>query len=258
MDIARNYDRICQRAEGVLQPDATEDEILAALLVIRMLRDKLAHDELKFITLARAKRITWARIAQWQELSGRQAAERRHLQLSRTHTRPDGTAPRTQSERVEYVRDLRSRRIERQWALDHASRIRRAAAQLAAIDDLQERVDRSHEGQLMHALRTPGPQEEQSQEPMVWPNALRRCVDEDKHFRSTSLTTTDDHGLDDHGWRRQQQEADIVHRLLGLTGYAADPRKVDLSGHTDLADAIFDLHNDWQQAFKTRRRSRDR
>lgn len=36
MDIARNYDRICQRAEGLLHPDATESEVLAALLAIRI------------------------------------------------------------------------------------------------------------------------------------------------------------------------------------------------------------------------------
>lgn len=254
MDIARNYDRICQRAEGVLQPDATEPEILAALLAIRILREKLDHDELKLTTLARTKRITWARIAEWQELSGRQAAERRHLQLGRAYTRPDGTVPATQSERVEYARGLRSRRAERQWALNHAARIRRVAAQLAAIENLQQRVDGSREARIMHAIRhgEEAPMEEVSREPLVWPKALRECVVEDERFRRTPPPPVDD-DLDDADWHHQQQEADIVHRLLGLIGYAANPRNIELTDLPDLADAIFDLYNDSQQAAKSRR-----
>ncbi|MFF4754685.1 hypothetical protein ACWD5R_25985 [Streptomyces sp. NPDC002514] len=254
MDIARNYDRVCQRAEGELQPDATEPEILAALLGIRMLREKLDHDELKLTTLARTKRITWARIAEWQELSGRQAAERRHLQLGRSYTRPDGTVPPTQSERVEYARGRRSRRAERQWALNHAVRIRRVAAQLAAIEDLQQRVDGSHEARIMHAIRhgEAAPEKAPRRQPLVWPKALRECVDEDARFRNTPPPLVDD-GLHDAHWQRQQQEADIVHRLLGLIGYAANPRNIDLTDLPDLADAIFDLCNDVQQTAKSRR-----
>ncbi|MER6047240.1 hypothetical protein ACFC0M_20230 [Streptomyces sp. NPDC056149] len=253
MDIARNYDRICLRAEGTLQPDATEPEILAALLAIRMLREKLDHDELKLTTLARMKRITWARIAQWQELSGRQAAERRHLQLGRAHTRLDGTAPRTQNERVEYTRELRGRRAERLWALDHAARIRRVAAQLGAVDDLQQRVDGSHEARLMHVLSRSPTEEQPPQEPLAWPRALRECVAWDKRFRNTPPAGPVDEDAGDPDWHRRQREADIVHRLLGLIGYAANPRNIDLSDLPDLADAIFDLHNDSQQAAKVRR-----
>lgn len=253
MDIARNYDRICQRADGTLLPDATDAEVLAALLVIRMLREKLDHDELKLTALARTKKITWARIAQWQELSGRQAAERRHLQLSRAYTRPDGTVPRTQSERVEQARERRSRRAEREWARHHAQRIRRIAAQLIAIGDLQERVDRSQEARVILAVR--GSETEGSPEPvpLVWPTALRDCVSEDERFRRTPSQTTDDGDLDSPDWHRQQQEADILHRLLGLVRYAANPRNIDLSDRADLADAIRDLHRDSQQQAKIRR-----
>ncbi|MGG2460541.1 hypothetical protein ACO0M4_12080 [Streptomyces sp. RGM 3693] len=253
MDIARNYDRICLRAEGVLQPDATEPEILAALLTIRMLREKMDHDELKLTTLAHEKRITWARIAQWQELSGRQAAERRHLQLGRAHTLPDGTVARTQNERVEYARELRARRAERQWALDHAARIRRVAAQLAAVDDLQQRVDSSHEARLMHALSRSPAEEQPAQALLAWPRVLRECVTRDEHFRGTSSAAPADEGSGDSDWHRRQMEADIVHRLLGLIAYATSPWNIDLSDLPDLADAIFDLHNDSQQAAKARR-----
>ncbi|MFD9044213.1 hypothetical protein [Streptomyces bottropensis] len=251
MDIARNYDRICQRAEGALLPDATDADVLAALLVIRMLREKLDHDELKLTALARTKKITWARIAQWQELSGRQAAERRHLQLSRAYTRPDGTVPRTQSERVEQARERRSRRAEREWARHRGQRIRRIAAQLAAIDNLQERVDRSQEARVILAIRGSETKSSPEPVPLVWPTALRDCVAEDERFRSTPPQPTDD-GPDDPDWHRQQQEIDILHRLLGLVRYAANPRNIDLSDLSDLADAIRDLHRDSQQQAKTR------
>ncbi|MGK5627902.1 hypothetical protein [Streptomyces sp. URMC 123] len=253
MDVARAYDRICKRAEGILQPDAGEDEILATLLIIRMLREKLDHDELKLTTLARMKRITWARIAEWQELSGRQAAERRHLQLNRAHTRPDGTVPRTQSERVEYVRERRSRRAERHWALTHAARIRRVAAQLAAVEDLQQRVDRSAEARLLHALRRSDTGERPIPEPLRWPEVLRACVAEDETFRGAPPAPVEEDSLDGPDWHRRQQETDIVHRLLGLIGYAASRRNIDLSDLPDLADAIRDLHADAQQATRTRR-----
>lgn len=246
MDIARNYDRICQRAEGALLPDATDADVLAALLVIRMLREKLDHDELKLTSLARSKKITWARIAQWQELSGRQAAERRHLQLSRAYTRPDGTVPRTQSERVEQARERRSRRAEREWARQHAQRIRRIAAQLAAVGDLQGRVDRSQEARVILAVRGSETKGTPEPVPLVWPTALRDCVAEDERFRNAPPEPPDDGDPDGPDWHRQQQEADILHRLLGLVRYAANPRNIDLSDLPHLADAISDLHRDSQ------------
>jgi len=254
MAIARNYDRICLRAEGTLLPNATEDEVLAALLVIRMLREKLDHDELKLTSFARTKRITWAEIARWQELSGRQAAERRHLQLSRSYTRPDGTVPRTQSERVEQAREHRGRRAEREWARQHAQRIRRIAAQLAAVDDLQERADRSPEAQIIVAVRSSSSPDGRA-EPvqLVWPTALRDCVAEDERFRSTPPPASGNGDPDDPAWHRQKQEADILHRLLGLVSFAANPRNIDLSDFPDLVDAIYDLHHDSQPQAKTRR-----
>ncbi|MEU1555631.1 hypothetical protein AB0G86_44830 [Streptomyces scabiei] len=252
MDIARNYDSICQRAEGALVHDATDADVLAALLVIRMLREKLDHDELKLTSLARTRKITWARIARWQELSGRQAAERRHLQLSRAYTRPDGTVPRTQSERVEQARERRSRRAEREWARQHAQRIRHIAAQLVAIGDLQERVDQSQEARVILAVRGSETRGNPEPVPLVWPTALRDCVAEDDWFRSTPPQSTDDGDPDGPDWHRQQQEADILHRLLGLVRYAANLRNIDLSDHPELADSIRDLHRDSQQQAKAR------
>jgi len=84
--------------------------VLAALLVIRALRDKLDRSEHDLISLAREWKITWQRIADALEMRSRQAAERRHLlQLSRARPRLGAPAPRTQSERVERERDRRGR-----------------------------------------------------------------------------------------------------------------------------------------------------
>ncbi|MGX1915800.1 hypothetical protein ACWIID_44500 [Streptomyces phaeochromogenes] len=102
--------------------------------------------------------------------------------------------------------------------MDHAASIRRVARQLAAIEDLQQRVDSSHEARILQAIRKPGSRGKPEREPLVWPRALRECVTEDDHFRNTPQHPVDDGGLDDPDWHRQQQEADIVHRLLGLVG----------------------------------------
>ena len=180
---------------------------------------------------------------------GGQAQEGTMRARPSSHTRPDGTAPRTQSERVEYARELRSRRAERQWVLAHTTRIRRVAAQLAAVEGLQQRADRSREAQVMQTLRSHGKQEPPPQEPLVWPNALRECGAEDRRLRTAPAPVEDDLAA----FQRQQQEADIAHRLLGLISYAASARNIDLSDLPDLADAIFDLHNDSQQTAKPRR-----
>ncbi|MBX9392024.1 hypothetical protein K4749_00015 [Streptomyces sp. TRM72054] len=82
---------------------------------------------------------------------------------------------------------------------------------------------------------------------LVWPAALRDCVAEDERFRSTPPQPADDGDPDGTAWHRQQQEADIVHRLLGLVNYAANRRNIDLSDLPDLADAVRDLHHDSQQ-----------
>ncbi|MYV43025.1 hypothetical protein GT030_30240 [Streptomyces sp. SID1328] len=253
-DIAPAYDRICRQAAGVGDFNATDTEVLAALLAIRMLREKLDHDEHRLASLARSRRITWARIAEWQELSGRQAAERRHLQLGQPSQTEDGRAHATQSERVENVRARRVRLAERQWAMKNAGRIRRAAAQLASVEDLQQRVENSHEARVLRAPtnHTKYPAKE-PRTPLVWPSSLREAVAEAERLRTQPPPHTGDslHSPED---QRQQQEADTAHRLLGLIAYAANPRNIDLSDLPDLADAIRDICNDSQEAGNGRRR----
>jgi hypothetical protein len=247
-EVARRYDQICQRALGLLHPGATETDILAALLVIRVLRDKLNTDELMLISLARSQHITWARIAGALEMKNRQSAERRHLQLSQAHPRVDGTLPRTQSERVEDARERRSRRAERDWARRNARTIRATAETLTSIPDLQQRADRSQEATLMAApIRRDGTKPEPIQ--MTWPGALKQCLAEHVRFQAAP----EDHlcaerdGLGDEEWQLQQQEVDILHRMLGLLRYAADPRHLDLSDHPELCRKIAQLDYESQQ-----------
>ncbi|MFF4858688.1 hypothetical protein ACFY2N_27795 [Streptomyces rubiginosohelvolus] len=44
--------------------------------------------------------------------------------------------------------------------------------------------------------------------------------------------------MGDDQYQLQQHEADILHRMLGLLRYAADPRHLDLSDHPDLREKI--------------------
>lgn len=245
-EIARRYDLTCQRAQGLRLPDASETDILAALLVTRVLRDKMNTDELMLITLARSRGITWARIADALELKSRQSAERRHLQLSQS-TRADGSQPRTQNERVESARERRSRRAEREWALRHAEIIRTMAQELTAIPDIQERANRSQEAVLMAApVNRDGTAPEHVE--MTWPGALKQRLAEYHRFRAApeAHLSAERQDLGDEKWQLQQQEADILHRMLGLLRYAAEPRHLDLSDHPGLREMIARLDKESQ------------
>ncbi|MBQ0867414.1 hypothetical protein [Streptomyces sp. RK75] len=245
-EIARKFDRICDRASGRRNIDVNDTDVLAALLVIRTLRDKLDRSEYDIISLAREKQITWQRIADALEMRSRQAAERRHLQLSRARPRFGMPSPQTQSDRVEMERDRRGRWAEEEWALKRAGAIRRLAQQLAALPDLQIRVDTSRESRIISALYYANkPPIEQA--PLSWTRSLRQALDADNRFRTDPQSCLEQEEIDeltDISWRLQRKEAALVHRLLGLLSYAAVPRNLDLSGHADLAQEIRALHDE--------------
>jgi hypothetical protein len=246
-EIARRFDTICARASGDLthKENISETDALAALLVIRALRDKLDRNEYELISLAREHKVTWQRIAHALEMGSRQSAERRHLQLRQAHPRPGLDTPRTQNDQVELERDRRAHAAEQQWALQRAATIRNLATQLAALPDLQQRLDHSQEARLITALhRSSEPSHEPG--PLGWATALRRALKEDERFRRAPHNYGKDAGesLDEEKWRQQRAEAELVHRLLGLLGYAARARNVDLSGHEDLARKIVELNKE--------------
>ncbi|TCC47344.1 hypothetical protein E0H73_43165 [Kribbella pittospori] len=134
------------------RPDTTtasSDDVLAALAGLRAVQDRLAAWEPLLIGAARARGASWAAIAPALGVASRQAAERRYLRLNPHATDPAGM---TGEERVQAARDRRAGdRAANQWARDNASRLRRLAAQITALDDLdattQKAVDR-----VLHAL----------------------------------------------------------------------------------------------------------
>ncbi|MEU9255421.1 HSP18 transcriptional regulator [Streptomyces sp. NPDC048270] len=104
---------------------------LAALLMLREVREELAGWESGLIETARGAGASWAELAGPLGVASRQAAERRYLRL-----RP-GTPGSTGEERVQATRDTRAAdRTVNAWARDNAADLRRLAAQITALTDL--------------------------------------------------------------------------------------------------------------------------
>jgi hypothetical protein len=122
--------RVTERGQ---QPTAAE--LLAALVVLRQLRDDLARWEPQLITAARELGASWASIAPALGLASRQAAERRYLRLSPL---PSGTTVR--EDRVREVRDQRAGdRAVSDWAQKNAAILRQLAGQIIGLPDMRPR-----------------------------------------------------------------------------------------------------------------------
>ncbi len=120
-------------------------ELLAALTVLRHLRDELAAWEPRLITAARRLGVSWAGLAPALGVTSRQAAERRYLRL-----RPSATGEQTGEERVRAERTKRAGdRAVAEWARENSGTLRRLAGQIGAIEGLpepaQERIDMVNE-----------------------------------------------------------------------------------------------------------------
>jgi len=126
-------------------PDAVNArKVLAALAELRDIQEQLAAWEPLLIGAARDCGVSWAAIAPALGVASRQAAERRYLRLNPHAT---DSAGMTGEQRVQAARDRRAaERAVTQWARDNAARLRRLAAQITALDDLdpatRESVDR--------------------------------------------------------------------------------------------------------------------
>jgi hypothetical protein len=123
--------------------------LLAALTTLHTVQNQLAAWEPLLIGAARAQGASWAAIAPTLGVTSRQAAERRYLRINPHSTDPAGM---TGEQRVQAARDRRAgQRAVTQWAHANAADLRRLAAQITALDDLdpatQETVD-----QVFHAL----------------------------------------------------------------------------------------------------------
>ncbi|WP_328982340.1 type III effector protein [Streptomyces mirabilis] len=110
---------------------ASADQALAALLLLRELRDQLAGWEPGLIEAARAAGSSWADLAHPLGVASRQAAERRYLRV-----RP-GTPGTTGEQRVQATRDRRAAdRTITAWARTNAADLRQLAGQITALTDL--------------------------------------------------------------------------------------------------------------------------
>ncbi|MBC3989736.1 type III effector protein [Streptomyces sp. AC563] len=110
---------------------ASADQALAALLLLRELREQLAGWESALIETARAAGSSWADLAHPLGVASRQAAERRYLRV-----RP-GTPGTTGEQRVRATREGRAAdRSVTAWARTNAAELRQLAGQITALTDL--------------------------------------------------------------------------------------------------------------------------
>ncbi|MER7243187.1 hypothetical protein [Kribbella sp. NPDC000426] len=136
-------------ADGVPGHTASAADVVAALVELRAVQDRLAAWEPLLIGAAREQGVSWAELAPALGVASRQAAERRYLRLNpHSADQPDMTG----EQRVQAARDRRAgERAVTRWARDNAAQLRRLAVQITALDDLdtdaQQSVDR-----LLHAL----------------------------------------------------------------------------------------------------------
>ncbi|MET9932984.1 MULTISPECIES: type III effector protein [unclassified Streptomyces] len=109
----------------------SSEEALAALLLLRELREQLAGWEPGLIEAARDAGASWAELARPLGVTSRQAAERRYLRV-----RP-GNPGATGEQRVQATRDRRAAdRTVTTWARGNAADLRRLAGQITALDAL--------------------------------------------------------------------------------------------------------------------------
>ncbi|MFD8415266.1 hypothetical protein ACFV2Q_26495 [Streptomyces sp. NPDC059650] len=121
-------------------------EALAALLLLREVREQLAGWESGLIETARAAGASWADLAAPLGVASRQAAERRYLRL---RPGPEGS---TGEQRVQATRDGRAaQRAVDTWARDHAADLRQLAGQVSALTPL-DAPGRAYLGQVHAAL----------------------------------------------------------------------------------------------------------
>ncbi|MDT0413603.1 MULTISPECIES: hypothetical protein [Streptomyces] len=112
-------------------PGTGAEQALAALLLLRQLREQLGGWETGLIEDAREAGASWAELAGPLGVANRQSAERRYLR------RRPGTPGSTGEERIQATRDRRAvDRALAAWAREHATTLRGLAAEVVALDAL--------------------------------------------------------------------------------------------------------------------------
>lgn len=126
----------------------TANEVLAALMLLRQLRDELSGWEPQLIEAARALGTSWADLAPALGVASRQAAERRYLRVRRTGESGTG------DERVQAERDRRAGdKAVAAWARENAGVLRMLAAQVGPHDPaVQQALGDSDAATLLEPL----------------------------------------------------------------------------------------------------------
>lgn len=139
------------RATAASPGDARE--VLAALMLLRALRDELSGWEPQLIEAARALGTSWADLAPALGVASRQAAEKRYLRIRRTGETGTG------DERVQAERDRRAGdKAVAAWARDNATVLRVLAAQVGPHDPgVQQALGGEDAAGLLGPLAEAGP-----------------------------------------------------------------------------------------------------
>lgn len=139
------------RAAAAAPGDA--NEVLAALMLLRRLRDELSGWEPQLIEAARALGTSWADLAPALGVASRQAAEKRYLRVRRTGESGTG------DERVQAERDRRAGdRAVTAWARQNAGVLRMLAAQVGPHDAaVREALGHEDAANLLGPLTQAGP-----------------------------------------------------------------------------------------------------
>ena len=111
-----------------------DEDFLTALRHLHRLRDAADELEPALIDAARRTGASWQALAPALGVASRQAAERRYLRLVPATAEQVGS---TRDQRVRQVRDRRAgTRAVNDWASDNTADLRRLAAQITILDDL--------------------------------------------------------------------------------------------------------------------------
>lgn len=133
--LARVEQALRRTTSGGRDEDADAAEVVAALTALHELREHLAAWEPRLIEAARARGVSWARLAPALGVTSRQAAERRYLRL-----RPAAEEGLNREQRVRAARDERAGdRAVAAWARANASELRQIAGQVSALTGLSSR-----------------------------------------------------------------------------------------------------------------------
>ena len=129
------------------------NQVLAALMLLRELRDELSGWEPQLIEAARALGTSWADLAPVLGVASRQAAEKRYLRVRRTGESGTG------DERVRAERDRRAGdRAIAAWARDNASVLRMLAAQVGPHSaEVRQALGSEDAAGLLEPLTEAGP-----------------------------------------------------------------------------------------------------